>query len=451
MKNPDIIFDLEGDGLEPTKIHVFSWKEVGGKVKSTSDYNLIREVVSSAGRLIGHNIILFDVPVLERLLGVSIKAELVDTLALSWYLYPKRPRHGLEGWGEDLGIPKPEIVDWESLSYEEYKHRCEEDVKITELLWNKCSSYLDEIYKKGGNKEGLVKYLSFKVHCVRLQEESKWRLDVEKAEANLERLSKELEEKRGELEAAMPRVPIYTVKTRPKKPYKADRSLSALGVKWFALLEERGLHEDTTKVTYISGHNPPNASSVPQVKDWLYSLGWIPETFKYNRNKETGDIKKVPQIKSDKDDGSLCPSVLALAEEVPAILLLEGYGVLQHRIGILKGFLSSYKDGYLKASVGGLTNTLRFKHKELVNLPGVGGAYGKEIRECLIAPEGYELCGSDQSSLEDRTKQHYMFEYDPEYVEEMNEPGFDPHTALAVSAGAMTEDEEKFFKWFSTQ
>src|SRR3546814_20234655 len=81
------------------------------------------------------------------------------------------------------------------------------------------------------------------------------------------------------------------------------------------------------------------------------------------------------------------------------------------------------------------------KHKTIVNLPGVKNPYGEDIRGCLICPEGYEQCGSDLSSLEDRLKHHFMFPYDPEYVKEMSTPDFDPHLDLALSAKAVTEEE----------
>jgi DNA polymerase I-like protein with 3'-5' exonuclease and polymerase domains len=92
--------------------------------------------------------------------------------------------------------------------------------------------------------------------------------------------------------------------------------------------------------------------------------------------------------------------------------------------------------------VDGLTNTLRFKHKKpLVNLPAVDKPWGKEIRGCLTAPDGYILCGADMTSLEDTTKRHYMQPFDPDYVEEMSQEGFDPHLDLAKHAGAITQEE----------
>mgnify|MGYP002878897845 CR=1 FL=1 len=61
----------------------------------------------------------------------------------------------------------------------------------------------------------------------------------------------------------------------------------------------------------------------------------------------------------------------------------------------------------------------------MVNLPGVDRPWGKEIRGCLTAPTGYVLCGADMTSLEDTTKRHYMQPYDPDYVHEMSQAGFD--------------------------
>lgn len=42
---------------------------------------------------------------------------------------------------------------------------------------------------------------------------------------------------------------------------------------------------------------------------------------------------------------------------------------------------------------------------------------------------------------EDRTKQHYMWKHDPEYVKEMMTPDFDPHLNLAVFANEITEEQ----------
>lgn len=441
-----VIFDLEGDGHTPNKIHCVS-VNMGGQIHTTSDYDKMRKFFLSTKILVGHNIMRWDIPVIERLLGIEVKAKIVDTLALSWYLYPDRKRHGLEFWGEDFGVKKPEIGDWEGLTQEEYEHRCEEDVKINEILWRKQWLYLKRLYGSEEEAWRLIDYLTQKMSDAREQERSRWKLDEQKCREGLSKMEEEKEEKSALLAEVMPKVPVITKKTRPKKCFKQDRTPSAYGQAWFDLLEEKGLPKDYKGIVeVVSNYKDPNPNSIPQIKDWLYSLGWKPVTFKYDRNKETGDIRKIEQINKPFGEG-ICDSIKELYEAEPQLELLDGLFVISHRISILKGFLENVDDGgYIQARIQGFTNTLRFKHKVAVNLPGIDKPYGTLVRGCLVAPDGYELCGSDMSGLEDRTKQHYMWEYDPEFVKQQMADDFDPHTDLAVFSGALTKEQEQAYK-----
>lgn len=442
------IFDIEADGLLDTvsKIHCLSVYD--GKSKHTTSYDRMRECFLNAEIIVGHNIVRYDIPVLERLLGITISARRVDTLALSWYLYPNQLIHGLEWWGEYFGVPKPEIDDWENLTAKQYIHRCNEDVKINTRLWQKMWKDLCSIY---GNDEEkiweLIDYLTFKMDCAREQERSGWQLDVDKCKQSLDELLVIKEEKTKALEQAMPKVKVYAKRTRPAKPFKKDGTLSSTGARWFNLLRKQQLPEDYTgEVKEEVGEKEPNSNSTDQIKSWLYSLGWVPETFKITRNKETGDVKQTPQINLEQGAG-ICPSIRKLVDENPSLDLLDGLGVVSHRISILEGFLTNVnEEGKVEAQISGFTNTLRVKHKTVVNLPKVGKAYGDIIRGVLIAPEGYELCGSDMASLEDRLKQHYIFPYDPDYVNEMNTPDYDPHLSLALSAGEADEEQVRRYK-----
>lgn len=445
----EVVFDIEADGLDATLVHVFS-ANFKGKIFSTPDYDKIRKFVAREDViLIAHNSKRFDIPTLERILSCKIKCKVVDTLALSWYLYPNRVRHGLEWWGEDFGVPKPKVTDWVGLSYEEYRHRCEEDVKINTLLWEKQKRHLLKLYETEERMWALIDYIMFKMDCAVEQERSKWRLDVKKATSLEQHLSEVYEKAVETLAEVMPKVPIRTTKRRPAKPYKQCGSPSVLGEKWFALLKELRKHPETKEVTYVSGYESPNPASDPQIKNWLFSLGWEPCTFKYKRDKETGDVKEIPQVrkKDDNNEPILTPSVQRLVEQVPELEALERVGVIKHRLDVVRGFLRNVdSDGFVKARIKGLTNTLRFKHEEVVNLPGVDKPYGPDLRGCFIARDGYELCGSDMSSLEDRTKQHYMFDYDPDYVREMMTPDFDPHIDIAVQGGLMSKEDAHSFK-----
>lgn len=500
------VFDIEADSLNPTKIWVMSaaiFSEGGWRVKSTTDYNEMRKFFLNCDVLIGHNIILWDIPNVERLLNIKVKAELIDTLALSWYLEPYRLKHGLEFWGEDFGIAKPKIADneWKGLLPNEtqehfdnkMKHRCEEDVKINCKLIDKQYKALSNLYDNNNVEvTRLVKYLMFKMDCARAAGDSGWRVDIDRCQTVLTRLEAEKDEKVVELGLAMPQVYKYEEMWKPNELYKnpktykkpstfekkdgslsaagkkykdlcdsigvsaytndsievKSKELNAVGMKWIQLLEDNNLPETHEEpVTFLKSTKEPNPNSPSQIKDWLFGLGWQPETFVFKRESD-GSTRKIEQIRKEIDgEKVLCDSVRKLFEKEPNLELLEGLSVLSHRIPILKGFLENAdENGYIKAEIQGLTNTLRFKHRIVVNLPSVNKPYGEDIRGCLIAPEGYELCGSDMSSLEDRTKQHYMWDYDPEYVKEMQTDDFDPHLDLAVVAGFLTEKQAQDHK-----
>ena len=133
------IFDIEADGFTPTKIHCMgvSTSTKSGVTSSTS-YNRMRRLVTRKDVvLVAHNCVQYDIPVMKRLLDVDIVCKVADTLAISWYLYPKRAKHGLGDWGEEFGIPKPVVEDWDNQPIEVYLHRVEEDVKINTMLWEK--------------------------------------------------------------------------------------------------------------------------------------------------------------------------------------------------------------------------------------------------------------------------------------------------------------------------
>lgn len=293
-----------------------------------------------------------------------------------------------------------------------------------------------------------VRYISFKMDCLREQNENPLKINRERAIGYSEELTKLVEEKKEELRESMPKLVVEH--TRPVRYRKKDGTLSVAGQKWQQKCESFGQPKDCMKFLEYQFGNP---GSTPQMKDWLFSLGWQPCTYKFNRNKLTGEEKKVPQIRyfsnNDPRKGELTDSVKALIEKEPSLAALDGLTVAEHRLSIFNNFLKfSDEEGYCSAGAGGLTNTLRFQHRNpFVNMPKADGetVWGVEIRGCIEAPEGYDVCGSDVVSLEDSTKRHYMKPHDPAYVEEMETGCFDPHMKLLVIAGKITEEDYEFY------
>lgn len=521
------VADFEADGLldEATKLHVMSYQLVNmaspasfhgtkqvDRIKAYFKYHIEKKIP-----IVMHSGISYDIPLAEKLLGIDLsELMLIDSLALSWYLNPNRPKHGLDSFHADYGIEKPKIDDWENLSYEEYEHRCQEDVKINKALWEDLKARLIDMYTiaqaeiNAGNVGGkrmsedeeiyldqfvgssvdeaidrLLTFLMFKMDCARLQEKTRWDVDVELLEKSIEELSEEGQKAKAELESVMPMVPKYVDRKKPAKPFKKNGDLSASGEAWEEikkLIETKAVDEHgnpmvkpSTKegvVKLLTSYEEPNGNSPEQIKSFLYSKGWVPQSFKYEKDEEAfnkwiaskpregsnhqawkawkaarPEERAIPQITVAGDEGKeLCPSLEELAEEVPEIRVYAKYCVLKHRLGVLNGFKRDMKNWKLQARIAGLTNTLRMQHAEIVNLAGVDKAYGKIVRGVLVAGKGKVCLGSDLSSLEDRVKHGFMLPHDPEYVATMQEDDFDPHILMALTAKMITQEEYEEFK-----
>lgn len=297
----------------------------------------------------------------------------------------------------------------------------------------------------------IIHYLNFKMECLAKQEDYGLAIDKDSIQRHICELRDQKDPIISSLKEAMPRVPQYRKKSKPKVTHKKDGTLSKFGEEWFRLLKANKLPMNYDgDLEILTGYEEPNPGSTPQVKDWLFSMGWKPCTFKYNRDKATGEEKQVEQVRysspSHPKKGELTESVLRLKEKNPAIEYLEKITVINHRIGVFEGFLNNERTDrtypYVVAGAGGFTNTLRFKHRTpIVNLPKVGKPWGEEIRGSIVAKKGKIFLGSDMVSLESTTKRHYMYPHDPDYVEEMSDPEFDEHLDLAVHAGVITKDE----------
>lgn len=435
-----IIFDIETDGLEATKIHCLSYYKLHSDVKgSLTSYEDIKKFMEQDVIYVAHNGVRYDIPTLKRILNINFIGVILDTLPMSWTVYPNMKKHGLETWGNIFGVKKPVITDWENQTLEEYINRCEEDVTINTLLWRKCFNDLFYLYK---DKEEILRYceyLSFKMDCVLEQEQEGIKLDVEHCEKELSVLLNEKESKTKELLSVMPKVAIKKKKVYENAVEDINGNVFTKGDLFFNSVAKTT--STTIEKVKITGTKDANANSSSQIKDWLYALGWKPENIKHQRDKKTGEVKQIPQIASVNGQGEVCNSIKKLYQKEPKLEVLDGLSVISHRISIFKGFLKNQINSRLYPTCMGLTNTLRLQHSVVVNLPSIYKKYGAEIRSCLVADEGFELAGSDLSGIEDNTKRHYIYKYDPDYVEEMNTKGFDSHLDIAVLAGLLTKEQ----------
>lgn len=438
----------------------------------------------------------------------------------------------IEHWEQQEGETLEEFLD-------KMEHRCSMDVKINWALWADHMVRLEDIYTiaqeaidygytdpktdnwlpVGGTRispdewipiddmvgrsvdkavDSILMFLMFKMDCARLQEATRWQADIEHINEAHDKLEGIVADAKAKLESVMPKVPKYVKKTQPKAdPFKKNGDRNSHWVKWDEVMRQlaEGVKDPETNAVMVfvnpedglcpetgnqfyrvwNKNEEPNSGSPVQVKDFLFGMGWVPQTFKYEKDEDAFNAwvaskpkgkaaknqkawadwkaarpkeREIPQITRAGDDGKeLCPSLEDLAEEVPEIKVYADFTVAKNRLSTLKGFKEAMEDGqWLKARIGGFTNTLRVKHRELVNLPGTDKAYGYDIRGGLISGLRKVLVGSDMSSLEDRVKHHFMLPHDPEYVATMQADDFDPHILMALIAKMVTQQEFDDFK-----
>ena len=452
--------DIESTGLldmmreqENPRLHnlgLISINESVAKLYEGSQKKEIQEFLDEGHTLIMHNGKLFDKEALDLLGYNTSKVKIIDTLILSWYLEPERMRHGLEEYGEEFGVPKPKIDDWESQTQEDYNHRVMEDCKIQKKLWERQKKKLDVLYgPTQGAQDKILAYLMHKMDEFVHQQRNRWKLDVDGAHELEKQLAKEIDAKVVALAQVMPKVAVYAVKKRPKEPFKKNRDLSVAGQKWKELTESLNLpFEHAEDIKVVTEWKEGNPSSHAQIKSWLDSLGWVPETFKFVKEAD-GTVRQIPQV--NLKGGEVCQSVKDLIPKCAGIEHIAGLGILNHRHSVVKGFIRDAYKGEVTARMQGLTNTMRVQHRECVNLPSLRVKYGKELRGLLMARPGKVLLGSDLSSLEDRLKHHFQWKLDPEYVKSQMTKGFDPHLTIAVIAGLVSQEDADWYVWYKGQ
>lgn len=488
---PLVVFDQETNGLfhDVSKIHCLSYCYISepDNIITITNPDWIRNFFLREDIYrVGHNILMYDNICAEKLFNIKVPKNNIDTLALSWTLNFENKKHGLEFYGKYYNIHKTFVeqeqwsglTDAEELKIElfdsnikneeaekEYyiliekrrKHldlmklRCETDVKINLKLWLDQYKHLQEIYDNDDKQIfRYIQYLEFKLTCIAYQMKVGIRFNEVLCRETLEKLEIEHKEKINSLKEILPPIPIKSIKNCPKVMFKKNGEVSAVGQKWLDFLKEQGLPEDHKEpVEYIIGWEEGNPQSVEQLKSFLYKLGWKPDHIQYKRDKKTNKVSEIPQIKHKDIPGEVSQSVKDLFAIEPKLEILEGVSILSHRISVFKGFINDAVNGRLYPTINGITNTLRVRHKIIVNLVSTKKLYGQQIRDCLMADEGYVLEGADIAGAEDSTKRHFIWKYDPEYVKEQMTEGFDPHLAIALIVGYVTQEDIEFYNNYS--
>jgi len=415
-----IVFDIEANGLNPDKVWCIIAYERGAKEYITwsgDDLVCFKDWIKEQGELevIGHNIIGYDIPVLEQLLNVDFsKCKVTDTLVMSRLAQPSREGgHSLENWGQLLGFPKGEHNDWDNFSQDMVEY-CEQDVRVNELVYQRLLRDLDGFGTESLMLEGQVQGIISK------QIKNGWVLDQEKAFGLLAKLKERKFDLEDEVHEKFKPLPTFIKEITPK--IKKDGSYSVVGLKFL------GDHW-TTAVAPFSRLDYPefNLGSRQQIGRYLQYFGWKPETF------------------TEKGQPIVDESVLNKVKGIPEAELIGEYLMVQKRIAQIQSWVDAVQDngrvhGYVNSN-GAVTGRMTHSKPNMGQVPAVYSPYGRECREVWTVPSGYTLVGMDASGLELRMLAHYM--NDERYTNEILTG--DIHTANQLASGLATRDQAKTF------
>ncbi len=268
--------DIETDSLSATHIWVVVAKDVNTKVvevfkhldSDPDEATRFKDYCSGYDKFVFHNGIGFDVPVLNRILGHTIKPQdVVDTLVVSRMLdYNIQGGHSLDAWGKRLGLYKGNFKDFEGGLTQEMIDYCVNDVEVTVRLFNKFKSV---IFDKSWARSLRLEH-DIQITCEDMKTNG-FKFDEDKAEEFLGEILTRMDQLEIQFQHDFP--PVLTEVNRIKYRLKADGSLYKNVTD--ALEKYEKTKKDGEELLCYS-YVPFKPSSTKHRIERLWEAGWSP-------------------------------------------------------------------------------------------------------------------------------------------------------------------------------
>ena len=418
QKISNIVFDIETDDLDATKVWCIVAKEVDGTTYKFGPDELEDglDLLRSAKTLIGHNIIGFDLPVLQKLFNFTYSGKIIDTLVMSRLYNPIRENgHSLKTWGYRLGIPKQEQPEFDNYTPQMLDY-CVQDVVLNEAVYKFLQKEGMGFSKQSFDLEQLTAVI------MREQERTGFYFDSKQAMTLLAKLKQNMADVEDEVQKTF-------------KPKWVDDKLVTPYIRKDGELSKRGLTDEEYSNILTSNNHEPfmrkklvefNLGSRKQIGEYLIDFGWKPERF-------------TPTGQPIVDEATL-----KKIEHITEAKLIADFLLYQKRIAQVSSWIDELKDDRVHGRVipnGTITGRMTHRGPNMAQVPNIHSPYGKECRSCWTVPKGYRLVGIDASGLELRMLAHYM--NDADYIEEVING--DIHSTNQKLAGLKTRDQAKTF------
>jgi len=417
-----IAFDIETDGLNPSRIHCIAAHVIGQDVSEFWTPDRVKYfpawlVEINAEVLIGHNIIGFDLPVLGKLLGFEWWGEVEDTLVMSRLDNPSREGgHSLASWGTRLNFPKGDYDDWSAYT-EEMGEYCKQDVKVLVKLHRYMTS--KKMSKAALEMEHKIAQITHR------QTQNGWKFDLRKATHLLAAIKEEMFIAEDEVRKVFKPLPVWTPLKYLNQTHKKDGGKTSNYINQLAKGAE--WHEIDGELQWGYYAFPEfNLGSRQQIAKYLKHFGWTPKDFT-----ELGT--------------PIVSETILEAIEIPEGKLIAKYLMLQKRLGLVSAWIDAVDEtGRIHGKVntcGAVTGRMTHSSPNLAQVPASHSPYGEDCRELFTVEDGYCLVGMDASGLELRMLAHYM--NDEDYTNEVING--DIHTANQRAANLESRDKAKTF------
>ena len=440
------VADIEANGLydEVTKLHCAVASSLDGKEVYRFDNTQMEDFVEFLKTVdvwVGHNIIQYDIPTVEKVLGYKFTGKKVDTLLMSRLQNPHRTAppqaknkkeamkvHGLYAWGVRVGIDKPEIEYWDEYT-PEILHRCEEDVRINVATYH---ALREEGRGQNWKNAHLMTFTLWK--NLWKQEQAGWLLDEAYIHKSIKLLTHWIDRIDRVLAKYLP-LTMDILEAKKDGEYNYVRKPFMKSGKYSASVEKHYTDERILYGMCIGGpfsriaYRPIKLSSSDEVKTWMLSQGWEPAEW----NLDDEGNQRSPKMPKDGE----FPGV-----EGKAGRLYAKRAKASHRRSNMEGWLRRMRpDGRIASCVSGLADTRRAKHKDVANVPNAEAFFGKQMRRAFIARPGWVLVSADAASCQDR----FMCErandagFTKMLLEGKKEDGTDSHTLAQFAINKVTE------------
>lgn len=379
-----LLCDCEADGFldEATRLWILQIGTPDGpEVDIYADQRGYRplseglERMAAADRLVFHNGLNYDFPLIEKLHpGYLRREQIVDTLVIGRLLFPEIRAQSLDDWGKRLGEFKGEFSDFSRFSAEMVEYGIQ-DIRVMRKLWAHLKA------RMGGWQDALrlEHDVAWVIH---LQERNGFTLDVKKATMLEAELRQELYDIETELQEIFPPIWVPSLKA-PFVPKKDNRKSGYTAGAPFSKIE-------------LQTFNP---GSRQQIAERLISRhNWKPRTFT-----ATG----IPEI----NEGVLADLPYP---EAPALLRYL-------RVTKQLGQLADGDNAWLKlvnektGRVHGRVNTNGTRTRRMAHFaPNLGQVDKKDprMREVWTPRAGWMQVGCDAEGAQARGLAHYLARYD---------------------------------------